>query len=248
MHDYDEIVGIDIHARRLTGGPREIALWLIDLDAQASFAYERILSSDEIARARRLHFERDRRRFVAAHVALRDRLSRALHCAPAALQFAQEAFGKPVLVHAPQCAFNMSHSEGIALIAIGFDLPLGIDVEVVRELTDLPALAQRCCTPAEHAAILRHADRQAQSRAFLHLWTRKEACLKALGMGLSIEPQTFEVGTDPIDATVSIPGLAAPLIVQSIDVGAGAVAALARTTQPDRAGADDIGLRPGTGR
>jgi 4'-phosphopantetheinyl transferase len=185
-------MSIDAGLRRLPSIADDLSLWRIDLDAVASVVTSVPLSEDECRRAECLRFERDRRRYIAAHVALRELLARALDCKPEALQFTHNEFGKPQLVAAPRCAFNLSHSEGVGLVAIGAGLDVGVDIEVMRELSDVHALAQRCCTSAEYAALFARPDAE-HSFAFLRNWTRKEACLKAVGVGLSIGPQAIEV-------------------------------------------------------
>jgi len=188
-------LSIDVGVQRLAPVAQGVDLWRIDLDALAPFVEIKLLSDEERVRAERLRFERDRGRYLAAHLALRVLLGRALARSPDTLIFTQAEFGKPRLAVAPQCAFNLSHSEGVGLVAIGGEHELGVDIEVVRELNDVHALAQRCCTDAE-CAVLFAQPAHALSRAFLRSWTRKEACLKALGVGLSAGPQSVEVDAD----------------------------------------------------
>jgi len=83
----------------------------------------------------------------------------------------------------------------LALTASG---EIGVDIEVLHRIDDLEALSERCFTPAEQHELDRCADDPgARDLLFLHGWTRKEACLKAVGSGLSLEPASFEAGLSP---------------------------------------------------
>jgi 4'-phosphopantetheinyl transferase len=152
------------------------------------------LSPDERARAERFHFPRDRRRFLAARGTVREILGAYLGRPPAALAFAYGPQGKPAL-DPPDAAgldFNLSHSAGVALVALARGRPVGVDVEAMRELTDLPGVAARVMTVAELAAF-EALPAGARAAAFFALWTRKEAYMKALGAGFSLPPESFAV-------------------------------------------------------
>lgn len=117
--------------------------------------------------------------------------------------FVEGEHGKPCLQLNKPLHFNMSHSMGWALIGISAHAPVGVDIELPRPLADWTALAQRSLSPAEWANLMalppgRHAG------AFLQCWTRKEACLKALGSGLTVEPGTFDAGVEGALREVSI--------------------------------------------
>ncbi len=165
-------------------------LWLADLDAPAAPHEFDCLSADELARAKRFSFARHRDRFLAGRAALRQLLASRTGQPPAALAFGYGPHGKPFLQGASVLTFNMSHSEGIGLIALddedGAETPgaIGVDVELLRTLPDAPELAAANFEPEECEALI-HLCEPARSQAFLVGWTRKEACLKALGSGFS---------------------------------------------------------------
>ena len=182
--------------------PPPFELWQVDLDAAAP-ELDR-LSPDELARAARFVFERDRRRYCAAHAALRTLLSRRTGVPPAQLSFGVGAFGKPVLRGMPACAFNLSDSGHLALILIGEDGEVGVDLELCRAVPDAADLARRHFNAAE-CAELECTPAAEFELAFLRGWTRKEACLKAIGSGLSIAPETFHAGLAVDTRIVSIP-------------------------------------------
>lgn len=208
----DALHDLSLHSLQSAPGPQDIAC----------------LSSAELGRAARFLRERDRRRFLAARCALRQRLAQHLGVSAGALRFVEGPEGKPFLADAPRCHFNLSHSEDLALVGIGDRSELGVDIEVLRPVDDAQPLARSHFTAAEFDAMMA-LDERARAAAFLRIWTRKEACLKALGTGLSIAPSSFEVGLEPdfTELTIDRPSGAVRLAVRSIDPGASAVAAVA---------------------
>jgi 4'-phosphopantetheinyl transferase len=214
-------------ARRLAA-PAGIDLWLLDLTIQVDAAALRNLSTAECQRANSFRFERDRQRFLARRGLLRELLARQVDTAPAALQFTAGALGKPVLLSAP-CHFSTSHSGDMGLVAMSLSDELGVDIEAVRALPDLAELARSQLTAAEFESFIR-LDPSARLPAFMAAWTRKEACLKALGVGLSVEPQTVSVGLGWGSGVVVVEaGVNSSRVdLSSIDTAPGFLAALAR--------------------
>ena len=170
-------------------------IWAIDLSIRPDDEQIAILSSDEMSRARRLHFARDRRRYLAAHVALRHILAVHGGGAPAAQVFAGVG-GKPRLASRPSLDFSLSYAEDTALVAVADGMAIGVDIEALRPIHDLDGLMELVFTAAERRACSTTAPGRARDRSFLNGWTRKEACLKAIGSGLSTDPSTFEAGLD----------------------------------------------------
>ncbi|HOY34099.1 MAG TPA: 4'-phosphopantetheinyl transferase superfamily protein [Piscinibacter sp.] len=181
----------------LAGWPG-VRLWLFDLAGEPSAAQLGWLSADERARAARFAFERDRRRYLAAHTQLRGLLAQAMGRTPASLRFLESVQGKPRLDAEDAPTFNLSHSAEIGALALAAQGEIGVDIEVLHRVDDLEALAQRCFTTDEQRE-LAECDEESTAREllFLHGWTRKEACLKAVGSGLSLEPASFEAGLSP---------------------------------------------------
>lgn len=204
-------------------------LWFVPLDVSISpSTIEATLSNGEMARAARFRFERDAHRYRVSHVALRQVLSGHTGIAARDLCFKEGAFGKPRFSHGAAPHFNMSHSGDWALIGVSAT-PLGVDIEVHVSMDDVDVLAQRNYTEAERASIR---DSQDPTTAFLRCWTRKEACLKALGSGLSIEPYVFEAGAETALRETMIDGCR--MRVVSISVPAQAHAACAWLETADR--------------
>ena len=213
--------------------PAPFELWHVGLHEPAAPWQIESLSVAEHARAARFVFERDRRRYLAAHCALRQLLSIRTGVPAALLVFDEGPFGKPSLATPPHCAFNMSHSEEVALVAMADTGEIGVDVEMLRPMPDAMALARQNFSAAENAELAATAPAD-QSLAFLLGWTRKEACLKAIGSGLSIAPNIFTagLGMGPCSVQIDTPAATACVWVQSFRHGADVVGSLARIESP----------------
>ena len=175
----------------------QVDVFWANLDAAASALprWHEVLDSDERARAARFRFERDRIRHTACHGILRLLLSRYVDRAPAALRFTTTGHGKPALSDgAPH--FNISHSHHLALYAISRDLAVGCDIEFHDERFLGESIPEHFFSPAElqEFRTLSRADRCA---AFFAGWTRKEAYVKARGLGLSLPLDSFDVSLAP---------------------------------------------------
>ncbi|GEJ57776.1 4'-phosphopantetheinyl transferase family protein [Anaeromyxobacter diazotrophicus] len=158
------------------------------------------LSDDELRRAARFRFAVHRDRFIAARGQLRLLLARYLGLAPSAVAFERGPFGKPRLAGGGP-RFSASHSEELALYAVAADREVGIDVERVRPMAALAAVADQFFAPGE-ARALRALAGEARARAFFACWTRKEALLKAAGVGLTAALEAVEVGFGPDPAVL----------------------------------------------
>lgn len=163
--------GVDLWCFSLAPMPGELA-WL-SLD----------LSEAERRRADQLTASVVRRRFIAARAGLRRILARYADAAPASLVLRTGEHGKPNLRGGPE--FNLSHSGDLALCAVGGTRPVGVDVEELRPVPEALAIAERHLGP-EATRSLREGGPVLAS-IFLRHWTRREAYLKALGVGLAVE-------------------------------------------------------------
>jgi 4'-phosphopantetheinyl transferase len=164
-----------------------------------------ILSDDEQRRADRFYFEKDRRHFTAARGALRILLAGYLSGRPEVVRFAYNNYGKPRLAETDNQSdlrFNLTHSHGLALLAVTRGREIGVDVERVRDIErDGEALAERFFSPRE-TAVLHSLPPQLRREAFFHCWTRKEAYIKAQGKGLSLPLDQFDVSLHPDEPAV----------------------------------------------
>ena len=209
---------------------RDVHMWHIDLRDMGTDAVN-LLDAAEIARAQRFVYAHDWRRYVAAHAWLRRVLGAYLGMAPQHLRFDAGAHGKPALAHqhmngdAP-LRFNMSHSKDIALIAITSGLEVGVDIEALRDDLPGPDLAAGVLSAGELDELARCAS-QDHTAAFVGCWTRKEDCLKALGVGLGLEPRALSVGLQAQRMTLQLGGGEASVDLTPLPCPAGYAAALA---------------------
>ena len=163
--------------------------WLIELDDVPADLFVRlhgVLSAEEVARADRFHFAHHRRRFVVARGALRFLLSPHLGIEPAAIGFAYGPAGKPSVkpTHSGRALFfNVTHAENLAVVGITRAGEMGVDLERVRVLPDWEHVARATFT-AEEVEALRASSEACRPELFFRMWTREEARVKALGVGL----------------------------------------------------------------
>jgi 4'-phosphopantetheinyl transferase len=171
----------------------DLHIWQTTLDVGAGQAdrLSRILSEDELARASRFHFERDRIRYIAGRAQLRMLLTNYVDASPAELVFEYGANDKPSLAgRGPH--FNLSHSGALALYAVCADVEVGIDVELYDPAFAGERIPEHFFS-ADEVRALRAIPEGLQARGFLELWTRKEAFIKARGDGLSLALDSFSV-------------------------------------------------------
>lgn len=170
-------------------------------DAQrASLA--RLLDDNELARAARFRAEEHASRFVVAHARLRQQLAVLLGEEPADITFASGAHGKPRMAGdaaASGLEFNLSHSGSLGLVGWAWRRAIGVDIEFWRPMSDEAALVRRFFSAAEIAAY-EQLDPHARSPAFFNCWTRKEAYVKAVGRGLGLPLDSFDVSLGDGDA------------------------------------------------
>ena len=179
----------------------EVHVWhaALDRDLNSLSRLESTLSPEEKARADRFHFANDRNRFVAARGLLRELLGKYLQQTPASLEFSYGKYGKPSLSGenlSSALFFNLSHSAGLAVYAIARERNLGVDVEHIRPEFGGEDIAKRYFS-AREVSDLRTLPTEARAEGFFNCWTRKEAYLKATGMGLQIPLGSFAVSLLP---------------------------------------------------
>lgn len=185
---------------KLVGGmDRDVHVWCVGLDLppETIAALEGLLSDDERQRAAGLRLDRDRKRFIVAHGALRVLLGHSLALNPGQVRFVTNAFGKPTLTPelGSALSFNLSHSGALALVAVASGADVGVDVEHVTGGADYLDVAQHWLSAADVVA-LRGLSGPRREQAFFDMWTRKEAWAKARGEGLSMPEAMFAAGPD----------------------------------------------------
>lgn len=212
-------------------------------------AMSNIVTADEAAQFSRLRVDTVRRRRVAARAMLRCLLSAVLDVGPRRIIFGRGTAGKPSIAWPrTRLHFNVSHSEGLAVVAVSRVIPVGIDVEVISELISPETLARLCGQQWErprlrlggslalpNGATQRRGTRTASDRELLESWVGEEARRKATGVGWSGVPIGGAAVADEtrdaclFDETV-VSSLSVPL---PNHVAALALADRARTTLPD---------------
>jgi 4'-phosphopantetheinyl transferase len=172
--------------------PDDVHVWQVSLDDnEARFGV--LLAPAERDRAARFKFPRDRRRFTIGRGWLRVILGDYLAVAPDVVPIESTPLGKPFLNgEATDLRFNVAHSDDLALYAITRRREIGVDVERERPDVEWRDLAQRFFAPEEVVA-LTALDTADQRPGFYRCWTRKEAYVKALGLGMQVPLDGFAV-------------------------------------------------------
>jgi 4'-phosphopantetheinyl transferase len=187
-----------------------------------------LLDGHERERLDRFRRPADRARYLAAHALVRLVLADAVGRPAATLEFDRTCrcgaqHGKPVLPGGP--GFSLTHAGELVGVAVHPGGEVGLDVEQVRELGDLPAMVTHVCSPQESAA---------DAEAFFTLWTRKEALLKAVGTGLATPMSAITLGPVGVLAWTGEDAPRDPLWLADLSPAAGYHAAVAGTgTRPE---------------
>lgn len=171
--------------------PGEIHLWRASLtERERVQECSNVLSTDELIRAGRFTFDEDRTHFIIAHAALRTVLARYISGEARDLKFSIGEYGKPQLQQTfTDVRFNLSHTDGLALIAVSRGREVGVDVERVDDGIEFEQIADHYFEPSE-TWDLRITPSEERATRFFDVWTRKEAALKASGTGLGAVPDS----------------------------------------------------------
>ncbi|WP_282119258.1 4'-phosphopantetheinyl transferase family protein [Ruegeria atlantica] len=170
----------------------DIWQWSLDIPEAQSLRLSRCLSVDEIQRAKRFVKPRDKYMYIAGRARLREILAQYLGVTAESVAIDYGPNGKPMLNAGPH--FNLSHSDGRAILAVCENTGIGIDIEQIRPIED--AVAKHHFSPAEYAE-LSALPRTNWLQGFFQCWTRKEAVLKMLGHGLFMPLDSFDVTLAP---------------------------------------------------
>jgi 4'-phosphopantetheinyl transferase len=180
--------------------PDQIHLWLAfdnEIDDDALANYRRLLlNEEERLREKRFHFEKDRKQFVITRALVRTVLSRYSNIRPPAWQFSKSAYGRPAISNGDAdsnaLSFNLSHSNGLVMLAVSRQQPLGVDVENTH-LRAAPLDIAGEFFSREEAQALHALPPEMQHERFFQYWTLKESYIKAEGKGLSIPLDQFSL-------------------------------------------------------
>jgi 4'-phosphopantetheinyl transferase len=211
----------------------EVHLWAWALEPAAAdpSAHAAILDSRELHRMRSFKFARDRARYAVTHANVRRILGVYLNRPPEQVRLQTDRLGKPELAQEFSLTFNLSHSRSIGILAVAPGEPVGVDVEDVRPIE--PEVAARYFSAAELAALnqLRGDD---WLTGFYRCWTRKEAILKAEGVGLYRALDSFDVSLpadEPAELLATREDFRYPWKLHHLTPAPGTIGALA-TAQP----------------
>ncbi len=208
------MVSVDIYAVRL------------EADAARLDSLFEILAPEERERAMRFHFAEHRRHYIVCRGTLREILSRYVELKPARIAFVYNRHGKPSISQSPpgpEVRFNVSHSGGWALQAVTRDSEVGIDIERINSSFVRERVPEHFFSPRE-VAQLRALPEDRQTAAFFRCWTRKEAYIKARGLGMALPLDSFDVSLGPDDPPALL--RAGNWSVQDFPVPAGYAAAV----------------------
>jgi len=181
-------------------GNNQAQVWIADLAKQDQNFVREYLSPSEKDRADKFRFQKDRDAYKKARGILRFLLGRYFGASPEKMEISTTDLGKPYvseLLNGQSLSFNLSHSGRLAVYVFAINRPVGVDVEALRPISDLDQLAARFFSENERKS-LQAIDSLARAKTFLQYWVRKEAYLKAIGLGLSISPEEVDVSPLPI--------------------------------------------------
>jgi 4'-phosphopantetheinyl transferase len=203
----------------------EVRFFPLDIDPSPFCDF---LSADERERAARFRFDRDRDRFIVCRGTLRELLGARMCVPPAHLQFVYGRFGKPSL-NESDLRFNVSHARCMGMIAITRGREVGCDIERIDPLF-ADSIPEQFFSPYEVSS-LRALPESDQCGAFFRCWTRKEAFMKACGLGMSLPLDSFDVTIAPHQPAALLRG-ADGWSLHSVDAPPGYAAALVTADQP----------------
>ncbi len=179
----------DQYHRHIYSLTKEVHVWQISLQTERVLLtqdFESVLDINELSRARSFVAPLHRTCFLIAHRAVRFILAKYLSCDMEDVCYSYGCSGKPMLAM-PGCAqdlrFNLSHSKDYALLAVASGREVGIDVEFICDKIEFDKMTSSVFCPHEITE-LSQIPEALRREAFFTCWTRKEAYLKALGVGL----------------------------------------------------------------
>lgn len=190
----------------------QIYLWVADLRCVSMDDAVSLLDTDEIQRLKQLRTEELQHDFMARRIILRQLLGAYLKISPATIQYHRSLHNKLMLKTIDDdiqpIYFNLAHSHGQALFAFTHIGSIGVDIEAVKAMDDMDAVASNFLSSQEQAIYLR-LQHQSRIQAFYRSWTRKEAVVKAIGVGLNFPLSQLSLGSPARTIrkahTVSIP-------------------------------------------
>lgn len=176
-----------------------IHLWLLDISSitlkEHEFNY--ILSSDELDKKERYYFEKDRLIYGTTRGILRKLLSHYTGFKEIEISFSFNKYGKPNIKNPTnsKVEFNLSHSKNFAIIAFNLNNEIGIDIEYINHKLEIENIVENYFSRNEIDQLLK-IKKENQIFSFFNIWTCKEAYIKSVGKGLSVDLKSFDVNVD----------------------------------------------------
>jgi 4'-phosphopantetheinyl transferase len=194
----------------LTLSNNDIHLWFVNIndihDPAILKHYQAILSSTERERNQRFIFEKDKKRHLITRALVRSVLSEYYESiGPKDWCFTENNYGKPEIsseMLIQPLTFNLSHSDNMIVLALTREQEIGVDIESLEQSVPTHELAKHTFAPAEYQQLKALSDRDFHSR-FFDFWTLKEAYIKACGLGLSIQLDSFAFSLDKAHIDIS---------------------------------------------
>lgn len=149
--------------------------------------YQTLLSPKEVIRKNKYITQTLKDKYAISRGGLRMILSKYLSVSSETIDFSYSKFGKPSIIstqNTENVFFNLSHSGNLALCIVSSIIDIGVDVELRKPIQDVLDIAKLVCTEEEYKILLNDGEKNLQKN-FYRIWTRKEALVKALGVGLS---------------------------------------------------------------
>jgi len=180
---------------------QNVHVWRAFLDCEGHVLQrlEASLAPDEISRAARFVFPRDRDHFIVARGILRSILGAYINRPASEIELIYGPAGKPAIQMSggkPSIRFNLSHSHGLVVYAFSTWREIGIDVEAIRPDVAVEEIADRFFSARERAE-LQSLPQELRNEGFFLCWTCKEAYIKARGSGMGISLNSFGVSVTP---------------------------------------------------
>jgi 4'-phosphopantetheinyl transferase len=164
----------------------------------------KLLSPEEKNSAKRYHFEHDRVLYIARHGILRTLLGNYIKCEPDQIQFTTNTYGKPYLKHMDhnkQYYFNISYSNNMGVFAFTADQEVGIDIEFVKNIPEMNSIVDNYLSSKEKNKFKKLSKIQREN-LFYEYWTRKEALVKGIGMGLKYPIDRIDLNLQNVQTAV----------------------------------------------
>jgi 4'-phosphopantetheinyl transferase len=176
--------------------PNEVHLWLVltnELnlnDSALISAYQALMTPEELAKAERFRFLKDRHQHIITRALVRTTLSSYADIDPANWRFYKNKYGRPEILGDSQLRFNLSHTDGLIACAVVIKQDIGVDVENIGRKSGSIDIANRFFSSQEVQDLNAVPESQRRER-FFDYWTLKESYIKARGVGLSLPLNQF---------------------------------------------------------